>query len=78
LLTLYSPSQLVSVCKALPDSEWSKARLGERQRPRLGWLSDEVVRTTFGGLAAERPMDPKVRRILEERRASETLKEATA
>jgi hypothetical protein len=71
LLTLYTPSQLVSVCKALPDSEWSKARVGERQRPRLGWLSDEVVRTTFGGLAAERPMDPKVRRILEESRTRE-------
>lgn len=71
LLTLYTPSQLVAVCKALPDSEWSKARVGERQRPRLGWLSDEVVRTTFGGLAAERPMDPKVRRILEESRARE-------
>lgn len=63
LLTQYTPEQLVAVCKALPTEKVSLDRIGKGERPRLGWLSDEVVRTSFAGLPSERPVSERVKRM---------------
>jgi hypothetical protein len=64
LLTLYTPQQVVKVCEALPSEKFSKDRIAAGERPRLGWLSDEVVRTSYGALPTEREPNQRVKRAL--------------
>lgn len=64
LLTQYTPEQLVKVCEALPREKVSKDRIAAGERPRLGWLSDEVVRTSYAALPTEREVSPRVKRAL--------------
>lgn len=65
LLTQYTPDQLVRVCQALPSEKISKDRIEKGERPRLGWLSDEVVRTAYAALPGERPLNDNVKRALQ-------------
>lgn len=74
LLTQYTPEQLTKAIEALPDSKWVKDKMAEGERPRLGWLSDEVVRTAFGGLKSEREVSPRVKQLLEEQRRKDAGK----
>jgi len=65
LLTQYTPEQLVRVCQVLPSEKVSKDRRAKGEPPRLGWLSDEVVRTAYAALPGERPLNDNVKRALE-------------